>query len=305
MFFRSVKQPVNTESTEPSLSFVERVIKIAKKDYVHGSVYALQHSRVTDASFIRNTNHILGTHFIASTGPRDKADTINFINDTAFHDPQINYIVAIGDKLSELDACPIKADFLNYFIGNNKQILGHYSVSRQQLNGGKRHVLSEHETSPDVFIESKLSISYKSIVKEMSVIGIELKDGRSIKLKHDTDDVIKEILWKIFIISLDNPVLIHCKHGHGRTGHLILTLEILKHYSTLFASDDPEVVAKNILNLLTDVRSQRPGLVRAPRQFIEAIRNAYLLHRYGLDKGYDVSFAADTHPCSKNVLALR
>ena len=53
---------------------------------------------------------------------------------------------------------------------------------------------------------------------------------------------VKELLWQLS--QQTSPLLIHCKAGIGRTGHLILTLELIKHYSEIFASNEPTKIAQ-------------------------------------------------------------
>lgn len=117
-------------------------------------------------------------------------------------------------------------------------------------------------------------------VKSLSVISIPIVDMKTIDLAHDYNGNMKHLIYKIYEISLKEPVLIHCAAGIGRTGHLVLMLEIMKHYEKIFSSQKPELIAKEIYTVLSRIRKNRPALVANKEQFIEAIRNAEIMHHY-------------------------
>ncbi len=295
MFFlhRAKRQVLKNKNTalpqelEPSVEFIDQVIKTVKKNFIIGPIYSKEHTRIKDDSFIRSSNSITNTNFSAAAGPKNEKDLINFFKDTVFHDPPISCIIAIGDRLSELDTCPSGIDFLNYYMKKNSYTVGHYCITRKHLNGSYSFHHENKVSKPNIFTESEIMVSKKEVDKNIKVIGLELKDGSYIDLNSDVTHQKKEILWKIFRISSEHSVFVHCKHGHGRTGHLILTMEILRNYSTIFSSDDPDVTAERILKILDNMRQQRPGLVHSVKQITEAINNAIILRRYGIEKGYE------------------
>lgn len=121
-------------------------------------------------------------------------------------------------------------------------------------------------------------------VKSLNVISIPIVDMKTIDLIHDNHNQLKHLLWKIYKISLKEPVLIHCAAGIGRTGHLVLMLEIIKHYEKIFSSQKPDLIANEIYEVLERIRQNRPALVANKEQFIEAIRNAEIMHHYILEQ---------------------
>lgn len=304
MFFRQVcatvlkNKPIFQPKSELSEELIAEVVAAVKKRFVKGPIYSVHHSRVKDDSFIRSTQHIPNTNFLATAGPKDKDELIDFFNDTLFRDPPITHIVALGNRLTESDCRTKGIDFLNYY--KKSYHVGPYYVSSQLINGGFSTRLTEKESKPNIYAETKITISTPDLRKNVTVIGIELKDGGFIDLKDDPNDKKKEVLWKIFRIAKTNPVLVHCKFGHGRTGHLILIMELLKHYSTAFSGDASNVIAENIMGILDNMRKQRPGLVHTRKQIIEAINNVIVLQRYGLEKGY-IAQAEDNTPPEKTL----
>lgn len=285
------KNPTVTQESEPSPEMIDQVISTVKKRFIKGPIYSKGHSKVKDKSFIRASNSIPDTNFSAAAGPKNEEDLINFFKDTLFRDPPITYIIALGNRVSELDACPAGVDFLNYYMKKSSYDVGPYHITRQHLGGGYVFYPGHEESKPNIFTESEITVSTEEDNKRVRVIGIELKDGSYIDLNNDNNERKKEILWKIFRISVEHSVFVHCKHGHGRTGHLILTMEILKNYSTIFSSDNPDVITEHILEILNNMRQQRPGLVHSTKQITEAIHNALILRRYALEKGYEFPIA--------------
>jgi len=85
---------------------------------------------------------------------------------------------------------------------------------------------------------------------------------------------------------LTENILIHCTAGAGRTGHLILTFELLKYYHEIFSSQDPVIISNKILEIVERIRQNRPALIATTEQFNEAIKNADILYRYALEKKY-------------------
>lgn len=285
------KKPTVKQELGPSPEIIAQVIRTVKKHFIKGPIYAKEHARIKDKSFIRPSNSIPNTNFSATAGPKNADDLIRFFKDTLFRDPPIAYIIAIGNRVSELDTCPAGVDFLNYYMKKKSYDVGPYHVTRKHLGGSYVFHHGHEESKPNIFTESEIIVSTEGDNQRARVIGIELKDGSYIDLNVDPNDQKKEILWKIFKISVEHPVVVHCKHGHGRTGHLILTMEILKNYSTIFSSDDPDVITERILEILNNMRQQRPGLVHGTKQITEAIHNAIVLRRYALEKGYEIPIA--------------
>ena len=285
------QNPAVIQEAELSPEMIAQVISAVKKRFIKGPIYSKGHSKVKDKSFIRPSNSIPNSNFSAAAGPKNEEDLINFFKDTLFRDPPIAYIIAIGNRVSELDACPAGVDFLNYYMKKNSYDVGPYHITRQHLGGSYVFLHGHEESKPNIFTESEITVSTKKDTKSVRVIGIELKDGSYIDLKDDINDKKKEILWKIFRISVEHPVFVHCKHGHGRTGHLILTMELLKNYSSIFSSDDPDVITERVLEILNNMRQQRPGLVHSTKQITEAINNTIILRLYALEKNYEFPIA--------------
>ncbi|KTD64332.1 protein-tyrosine phosphatase family protein [Legionella spiritensis] len=289
MFFQQTPRETPPTSPDPLKSkreakFVEQIISRAKKRFITGPKYRHQQPKTKDGAFLRSANHIPGTRFIAAAGPRGQTSLENFLTDILSHDPPVSSVVALGDRLSDSDKCAKGDDFLNYY--NKDYRAGNYLVSARLCKGEFRTIPTDKSSTPLTFAQSKVTVGTGSESIQFTVTALELADRQYLDLNEDPDDKKKEILWNIFRIDHEQPVLVHCRHGHGRTGHLIFMMELLRHYDNIFAAGDPEIAADAILEILENIRTPRPGLVHSREQFTSAIRNVILLHQYGLEKGY-------------------
>jgi len=252
-----------------------------------------------DNNFISyDANQIEGTNFIASAGPKP-LDVGNFLKSMAFNNHlEIKEIVALGAYLGS-DYYEESQDFCDYMSESN--IFFNHSdfivVDVDKISGQIDRTLLGL-CLPQTIVKSKLTLKlyegeYTTFtahelvkIKKMNVTLYPLSDGRPIKLSQmkpgqELEQTL-EILWQLFQKSLKEYIVVHCAAGLGRTGHLILFLELLKHYDEIFASQDPVIIAKEILKVLERLRKNRPSLVLEISQFSHAIRNTEILHRYDL-----------------------
>jgi len=231
-----------------------------------------------DDDFNYNANKIIGTHFIAAGGPKSESQLSEFIANTAFNKKcPVSDVVALGFIFNKENA-----DFYDYCTTPGEIKLEKYDITVKKIKGGYS------EADPSLILNSELQIKDKESksVKILNVTLIPLADNHSLHLSEDKNDSLKELLWQCAEKSKDTNILVHCASGVGRTGHLILMLEIVKHYNELFVSNNPVTIAKKILELLTQMRETRPALVYKEEQFDEAIRNAELIVQYALKKHY-------------------
>lgn len=169
---------------------------------------------------------------------------------------------------------PVKND--SYFV--NLAILNITSKRGHTLPGNKQCL-------PIEVVQSHLQISHHENQKSLDVTLFALEDNAPLCLQENNE--YKEVMWQLYQKSLRGTIVVHCAAGVGRTGHFILTLEILKHYEKLFSTKDPIKIAAGIHQIVNRIRSNRPALVATDAQFEEAIRNADILYRYGLEKKCD------------------
>lgn len=258
-----------------------------------------------------DANRISGTHFIAAAGPTF-LNVANFLESTVLN-PQlpIQEIVALGDVLGIKTNTDNKYDFYDYCSRKNKETKFYHigeddesyemKVKIKRLSGEVKHD-STGCRYPAGIIQSRVKVSRSgsklnkteqtpaevniTIWKLRDNLSINLTEGASCNGFSQSPEECKEILWQIFKKSLSNPVLIHCHSGVGRTGHLILILELLKYHVEIFSSQDPEIIAAETHKIVDRIREKRPALIATKDQFAAAIRNAEILYRYALEHKY-------------------
>ncbi len=100
------------------------------------------------------------------------------------------------------------------------------------------------------------------------------------------DELLKATIWEIYQKSLKEDIVIHCSAGVGRTGHLILTLELLKLFvdpEFFIIHKTPDEIKDVILKTVDRIRENRPALIATDNQFTKAIHNAYAVYKYALE----------------------
>ena len=234
--------------------------------------------------FNMDATGIPNTHFIASAGPR-LATMEAFIQDTAYHPTRSTLqVVALGDGTDYHDAA--FQDFHDYCLKPRETKYGRYHAVIKRISGEATTDARYEQTTPHGIVQSELHVDINGTDKRIIPVTVfEVNDGYSIKFIKSTKDI-KEVMWGIFQLSLRGDIWVHCASGIGRTGHFILTMEILKHYDEIFSSDTEQAAADKILALLTNMRSVRIGMVLAEEQFSDAIINAQILYHFALAKGY-------------------
>lgn len=296
-------------SANRELSFIEEVIEAAKKDFISGhesnkrfkeqakanpalqAEYDVEKRFVSikNASFSGDATRIPNTSFIAAAGPASKDDVKQLIDDTAFHAHPTTQIVAFASCLSY---SPFNfQDFHDYCLKERSMACDSYQIEVKRVSGRTEDTLSGHQIFPKGMVYSQLAIHKNNQEQKLDVCLIELEDNTALNLSKPyyfglPTIVTKERLWKLYQKSLNESILVHCASGVGRTGHFILIMEILKHYDSIFATQDKETAAQKIHDILNNMRSVRLALVTTEDQFVRAIYTAHSIHEYALKKGY-------------------
>lgn len=255
---------------------------------------------IKDEPFAYDATRIPGTNFIAAAGPRYKRELAPFFQNTAYHATiPVSEIVALGDHASSEES--EEQDFHDYCLTERTFSCDEFEVGVRRLSGDTQALDSYKMSLPLGMVCSELQINKKNgDNRKLTVTMFELQDGYSLNLgasmdnsrtimaKHITRkslvELRKEYMWQVFQKSLKQLILVHCAQGIGRTGHFILTMEIMKDYERLFSGENPETCADNIFAILNNMRMVRPGLVYTENQFIGAIINAEILQHYGLER---------------------
>jgi protein tyrosine phosphatase len=307
---------------------VEQIISEAKKTFVGGHALseALKAKAAKDADlrmklveshfihyrdnrFQGNANYIPGTSFVASAGPKAIQNMRVFLQDTLFNTRfPVKQVVNLCNHVAYQSHD--HQDFYDYCLKERDERFGPYVASIKRIKGEVSQSISGHQSYPHGAVHTQLLVrSFPENANEsphtLNVITLELTDANALDLskplKEGSD--LMETLWQIYQTSLKEPVLIHCAAGVGRTGHLMLTLEILKHHKTIFGSNDPQAGAAEIHRILDRMRLPRPALVTTEDQFTCAIRNADILYHYALEKKYIQANAPQ--PSSLGIFATR
>ncbi len=306
---------------------VSEIIKIAEKEFIPGKKNAdifteqLKKNReLVEISFLNfsgddwfvKSGHLYkkddcfpnydavripGTNFVAGHGPR--VDTFKeFIQSTALNPScPIKQIVALVDCMAY--EIHVHQDCFDYCLRERLIKSDDHAVSVKRISGKVHTTVSGHQTCPEEIVLSKIMIESRiSDRAEVDVTIFTLNDNSYLKffpetLYREESVKLKEKLWQLYQLSLKENIFVHCAAGVGRTGHFILTLEILKHCDEIFAYDDPAKSAEKIHQLLRNMRSVRPALVYTEEQFSKAIENAYYVYDHALRKGYDTRLVQD------------
>jgi hypothetical protein len=122
-------------------------------------------------------------------------------------------------------------------------------------------------------------------IKQVNVTLLPIVDMEVLNLsemKMDQRQEYLSTLWDLYQKYLAGIIAVHCSAGEGRTGQFILTFELLKRYAEIAALKTPKAKADKIIEILTELRKSRPGLVLSVEQFEYAIQNTELLQQFGL-----------------------
>jgi protein tyrosine phosphatase len=303
--------------------FIKQVITIAKAAFVKGSTISKSittkmevgttHDSVgrnytkdtfpclIDADFNGfNANPIKGTGFIACVGPTQSSveDYIKNVLLNAKYPPK--NIIVLGTCLYYTNGT--WGDFYDYCIVPTSQNAREYQTASIQVDDHTYDyslTVSGHQVSFNELFKTKITASHSKKNSKINVTLIPLSDNKTFILSAKNDETKKvpcyekqpptrEQMWQLFKETCSGLTVVHCSAGIGRTGHLILTFEILKNYFNIFNSDNAGVCANNIMKLLKQIRYNRPCLVNTDEQFTQSIENAISLHSYALEKGYNL-----------------
>jgi hypothetical protein len=261
-----------------------------------------------------NANWINGSNVIAMQGAASDSYVAVLMQSLLFSEtmkdkPQVTTIIALGNCLRGPDDG--SADFYNYCFddrdpASNDMRAGKtfavetnpkkykefdielpylkHSITVKNRYASPVYTRVDRKDFPSGFVSSELNVSGK----KLDALLIAIPDGHCLDLEDDNSEniMLKELLWKISQKSSQEATAVHCMGGIGRTGHMILTLEIIKNYQRIFASDNPAKIAQAIQAIVDRIRENRVAMIASLDQYLVAIQNADLVYQYALDKKY-------------------
>jgi hypothetical protein len=270
---------------------------------------------IYDDRFILEAN-VVSPGLIASAGPIF-SNMGEFLEDTILNEKiNITHIIALGMAILPKDNY-YNFDFHDYCLLSRKQtyerqvlkivddqnsseVIAKYDVTIENESIGLSPGFC-NSVQPSSMGQSKLTVSVSrkdtlgnwsaySTPKTLKVTVIPVDDMRAISV--DDGGYTISALWKLYEQFLarwqdeKNYTVVHCHAGMGRTGHLILIFEILRHYDKIFSDDDHVRIAKEINAIVTEIRRTRPGLILLTMQLNASIRIACLLRRYAIENNF-------------------
>jgi len=284
--FNDFKAELKNKLREEIQSELTNNAKPAEKRKNRGAdfyyLYVDPHFHNYDANWLANSN------FIALHGPTEFNAARCFYNllfsEAARKKPKVTTIIGLGSCLKEG-----YQDFFNYSLDDRteeeKQITPCKELQIEderfqlayQLNIQNTYVSpgynleTKDKDFPEGFATSQLTITNTkdiTLSHNLKALLIAVKDGGCIKLNGNDDDTkkLKENLWQISQEVDLTAVAVHCTMGVGRTGHLILMLELLKNYKEVFSSQNVETINNNIDAIVTRMRTNRIPLIHSEQQ---------------------------------------
>lgn len=212
------------------------------------------------------------TPFVAGQGPHDHQQVASLFQQTLFNPAcRVDTILALVSSMHPVKAEVGVYDCVDYFSPGRRQY-GEYTV-KSVLKSDNCYELTV--------------INAQNDSRMLNVYCLPAIDGRWFDFKAmANDDWIKGFLLKtnakISQADFEENIFVHCHAGVGRTGHIIATMLLLRHFEEIFAGEDPQAIGEQIKSLVQDIRKYRPCLMQWPEQMEYAIRNAVDLYQLQL-----------------------
>lgn len=240
-----------------------------------------------------NMNLLPNGRTILGQGPdggEDNSETLDFerlMQNSIFHpeeDRKINNILSLGR--------PIESDgnkFFNY--------IACMDGSQDTLITSKAHY---HFNSQQVLAEDSVILQYEVQITKTCV---ETQQQQAAKINYFTipnwvdmhgfcfakNDLC--VLQKLF--TSREKKLIHCSAGLGRSGTIALAEALYTDYTNIFSGHE-FAIAKKIKQVLTELRTHRPGLVQSIDQLTTAIQLATEIYNLKLKNELELDAVEST-----------
>lgn len=285
---------------------VEKFEEIAKKtiqsdeECVSHSIYIPQLRNPLFPTY--NASPINSTNCIAIAAPQSRSAVAGLFRSVT---PHTKYVIVFAERLGGDKPSNNYTEFYNFILppeAEEKFVSQHDADEKPDYDMRASYTCVEgsFKFEPYNYFYSDTK-PVKSVVK-LTCISDEVIEEKSDKNElHITfistsnysfsleasSDEIKEIFWQHYLHSLERPIGVSCVSGLGLTGQFIFTLKIVELLSENQLELDEQTAASKIKNALHEIRKTRPGLIWTKEQYKMAIRNAFVLLKYALEKKYN------------------
>lgn len=211
-----------------------------------------------------NANRIPNTALIAAEGPtdiglkgREALGTVaRFFDNTLFNKTfPIHHILALGHYGDK----HCRGDFAPYFT------VGEHSFARQNAKSSYQvisRLVNPSINQYELWVESEDGEKRQAFVTWLPVGDLQPLPLHSIAIT---------TLWHVYCVTQQMPTIIHCAAGVGRTGAVLLALQLAKHYQSIFNHQPLEAAAEKLRGKLQEIRTVRPAFITTKKQLLSAV----------------------------------
>ncbi|MDR3491903.1 MAG: hypothetical protein P4M12_07685 [Gammaproteobacteria bacterium] len=268
------KEKLAPPELPPYSSLAVRVITEAQKFFSSKKILQLSvGSSSCKENFSHGIHSVFKSHIYIARSPNHETFG-HFIRDLAYNpNLSISHVIGMG-----LDKCD---NFTDFCISNRDEILWEsYKISVKNYKRLSDNIIqSVFSTMLSEYDLENAAFYYKNI--HVKLLGLD--ETNSLQLASDTTHIMKDTLLQL--LATHQPILIYSSLNKGCAAYLAFTFVLIENFSSIFEGGNPTVIAERIHSLFCEAYKNSSMTMEIP-QYLEAIRNADILHRYAMAKGY-------------------